>query len=73
MGVCMPYVNRMTDACENITLPQTSFARGKDVYAITRLHTKKSIKALTLTPTVMPTISTTTQDDDTHNRKFMIA
>ena len=26
-----PPVNRMTDACENITLPQTSFAGGKNM------------------------------------------
>ena len=25
-----PHVDRMTDACENITLPQTSFADGKN-------------------------------------------
>ena len=33
-GVCMPRmppVNRMTDACENITLPQTSFTGGNYV------------------------------------------
>ena len=35
-GVCMPRtphppVNRMTDACENITLPQTSFAGGNSL------------------------------------------
>ena len=35
-GVCMsPPVNRMTDACENITLPQTSFAGGKNRLAFT--------------------------------------
>ena len=30
-GLCQgdPPVDRMTDACENITLPQTSFANGK--------------------------------------------
>ena len=26
-----PLVNRMTDSCKNITLPQTSFAGGKKV------------------------------------------
>ena len=26
-----PWTERMTHACENITLPQTSFASGKDV------------------------------------------
>ena len=26
-----PPVNRMTDRCKNITLPQTSFAGGKDL------------------------------------------
>ena len=29
--VLPPAVNRMTDRCENITLPQTSFVGGKDV------------------------------------------
>ena len=27
-----PPVNRMTDACENITLPQTSFAAGNKLH-----------------------------------------
>ena len=30
-----PPVNRMTDACENITLPQTSFAGGKNFASVT--------------------------------------
>ena len=29
-----PPVNRMTDDCENITLPQTSFAGGKNIYPL---------------------------------------
>ena len=29
-GACPP-VNKMTDACKNITLPQTSFAGGKNL------------------------------------------
>ena len=29
-GHAWPPVNRMTDACENITLPQTSFAGGNN-------------------------------------------
>ena len=35
-----PPVNRMTDDCENITLPQTSFAGGNKLYGIqcTSLH-----------------------------------
>ena len=32
-----PPVNRMTDRCKNITLPQTSFAGGKNVLAYLRL------------------------------------
>ena len=28
----IPPLNRMTDACENITLPQTSFAGGKNAF-----------------------------------------
>ena len=35
MGLCQeadPPVNRMTDVCKNITLPQTSFAGGKGGY-----------------------------------------
>ena len=37
-GVChaCPPVNRMTDACENITLPQTSFAGGNKKDSIWR-------------------------------------
>ena len=27
-----PPVNRMTDRCKNITLPQTTFTGGKDAY-----------------------------------------
>ena len=28
-GMHAPHVDRMTDACKNITLPQTSYAGGK--------------------------------------------
>ena len=37
-------VDRMTDACKNITLPQTSFAGGKNLYksSLLRLETSYS-------------------------------
>ena len=48
LRACMPCthppVNRMTDACENITLPQTSFAGGKN----------KKILVLKPTATIFP-------------------
>ena len=51
-----PPVNRMTDACENITLPQTSFAGGKNAnfvyYGKTRFkHTMHSHFPVMLTRT----------------------
>ena len=41
---CMPPVNRMTDACENITLHQTSLAGGKN--AETLLYTGRCLCCL---------------------------
>ena len=35
----LPPVNRMTDRCKNITLPQTSFAGGNKVTAVKILQT----------------------------------
>ena len=50
VGACMARtppptpVDRMTDACKNITLPQTSFAGGKNLYksSLLRLETSYS-------------------------------
>ena len=45
-GACVartphPRVNRMADACKNITLPQTSFAGGKKTWAGFIKHAQK--------------------------------
>ena len=36
-----PLVNRMTDKCKNITLPQTSFAGGKNGWNRNRTRIKR--------------------------------
>ena len=38
-----PPVDRITDACENITLPQSSFAGGKNSFQLSWLETNKSM------------------------------
>ena len=40
-GITPPPVNRMTDRCKNITLPQTSFAGGNNVIDQKQLNRKE--------------------------------
>ena len=37
-GVCLPPVNRMTHGCKNITLPQTSYAGGKNIHKVSTFY-----------------------------------
>ena len=37
-GQVLPTVNRMTDRCKNITLPQTSFVGGNNIFACRKSH-----------------------------------
>ena len=48
-----PPVDRMTHMCKNITLPQTSFAGGKN--RVTRLHSSRmhTAHALTVSPSML--------------------